>query len=192
MVPEASLEETEFGLRPAGKGWFVLNARDARWADRRGRGYEAGLQGKGDFAQLGIGLYVLGPGEPMAMYHWETDQEDFLVLSGEALLVIEGAERPLRPWDFVHCPAGTKHVIVGAGHAPCVVFAVGALENHTVGSRVEGTLQGRDDWGAYTVDEAALRHGAGVETETTDADVAYARFPEPEPTRYRDGWLPST
>ena len=54
----------------------------------------------------------------------------------------------------------------------------------------EGTLDGRDDWGAYTVDEAALRHGAGVEEETTDADVAYARFPEPEPTRYREGWLP--
>ena len=190
MVPEAPLDETEFGLRPAGKGWFVLNARDARWADRRGRGYEAGLQGKGDFAQLGIGLYVLGPGEPMAMYHWETDQEDFLVLSGEALLVIEGEERSLRQWDFVHCPAGTKHVIVGAGDERCVVFAVGALENHTVGSRVEGTLQGRDDWGAYTVDEAALRHRAGVETETTDADVAYARFPEPELTRHCDGWLP--
>jgi hypothetical protein len=65
-----------------------------------------------------------------------------------------------------------------------------ALENHTTGSRVDGTLQGRDDGGAYTVDEAALRHGAGVEEETNDADVAYARFPEPELTRYRDGWLP--
>jgi Cupin domain len=112
----------------------------------------------------------------MAMYHWETDQEDFLVLSGEAVLVIEGEERPLRQWDFVHCPPGTAHVIVGAGDGPCVVFAVGALENHTVGSRVDGTLEGRDDWGAYTVDEAALRHDAGVEEETNDADVAYARF----------------
>jgi len=64
-----------------------------RWGDCKGRGVEAGLTGKGDFPQLGIGLYVLGPGEPMAMYHWETDQEDFLVLSGEALLVIEGEER---------------------------------------------------------------------------------------------------
>jgi hypothetical protein len=52
-------------------------------------------------------------------------------------------------------------------------------------------MDGAPDWGAYTVDEAALRHGAGVEEETADADVAYARFPEPEPTRYRDGWLPS-
>ena len=36
---------------------------------------------------------MLDPGEPMAMYHWETDQEDFLVLSGEPLLIVEGEER---------------------------------------------------------------------------------------------------
>jgi quercetin dioxygenase-like cupin family protein len=192
MVREAVLEETEHGLVPSGEGWFVLNARDARWFKREGQGFQPGLQGRGDFRQLGMGLDVLAPGEPMAMYHWETDQEDFLVLSGEALLVIEGEERPLRQWDFVHCPPGTKHVIVGAGDGPCIVFAVGALEHHTTGSRVDGTLQGVADWGAYTVDEAALRHGAGVEEETTDADQAYARFPEPEPTRYRDDWLPST
>jgi quercetin dioxygenase-like cupin family protein len=191
MVPEAPLEQTEHGLMPAGRGWFVLSARDARWGDKAGRGKEAGLQGKGDFPQLGLGLTVLEPGEPMSMYHWETDQEDFLVLAGEGLLIVEGEERPLRQWDLVHCPPGTPHVIVGAGDGPCIVFAVGALENHTTGSRVDGTLEGRDDWGAYTVDEAALRHGAGVEEETTDADVAYSRFPELRLTRYRDGWLPS-
>jgi quercetin dioxygenase-like cupin family protein len=192
MVPEAPLEQTDAGLMPAGRGWFVLDAREARWFDTGGRGKTPGLQGKGDFPQVGLGLTVLEPGEPMSMYHWETDQEDFLVLSGEAVLIIEGEERPLRQWDFVHCPPETQHVIVGAGDALCVVFAVGALEKHTIGSRVDGTLQGTDDWGAYTVDEAALRHGAGVEEETNDAAVAYARFPELEPTRYRDSWLPST
>jgi quercetin dioxygenase-like cupin family protein len=190
VVPEAPWEENEHGLLPAGAGWFVLNARDARWFEFEGRGISPVLQGRGDFPKLGLGLTVLAPGEPMAMYHWETDQEDFLVLAGEALLIIEGEERPLRQWDLVHCPAGTKHVIVGAGDAPCIVFAVGALERHTTGSRVEGTLQGTDDWGAYTVDETALRYGAGVDEETTDAEVAYARFPDPEPARYRDGWLP--
>jgi hypothetical protein len=139
MVPEAPLEQTEHGLVAAGEGWFVLNAREARWFKREGQGVVPALQ---------------------------------------------------RQWDFVHCPAGTQHVIVGAGELPCTVFAVGALEHHTTGARVDGTLQGTVDWGAYTVDEAALRHGAGVEEETTDAEVAYARFPEPEPTRYRDGWLP--
>lgn len=100
-----------------------------------------------------------------------------------------GEERLLRRWDFVHCPAETKHVIVGAGTGPCVIFGVGAREHHTFRAP-DGTLNGTPDWGAYSVDEAARRHGAGVEEETTDADVAYARFPEREPTRYRDGWLP--
>jgi uncharacterized cupin superfamily protein len=125
----------------------------------------------------------------MAMYHWETDQEGFFVLSGEALLIIEGEERPLRQWDFVHCPPKTQHVIVGAGNAPCAVFRIGAREHHTI-RLPDGTLEGAPDWGAYTVDEAALRHGAGVEKETTSAEQAYARFPKPQPTRYRDGWLP--
>jgi uncharacterized cupin superfamily protein len=190
MVPEASLEQSDFGLVPAGEGWFVLNARTARWTHRPGRGQYPSLMGKGDFPQVAMGLNVLAPGEPMAMYHWETDQEDFLMLSGEALLIIEGEERPLRQWDSVHCPPGTKHVIVGAGESLCIVFAVGALEHHTTGTLVDGTLQGAADWGAYTVNEAALRHGAGVEEETTDAEVAYARFPQPEPTRYGDAWLP--
>ncbi len=169
MVPEASLKQTEHGLAVAGEGWFVLNAREALW--------------------LGIGLVALRPGEPNGMYHWETDQEDFLVLSGEALLIVEGEERPLRQWDFVHCPPETQHVIVGAGDGPCLVLAIGARERHTTRGP-DGHLQGTDDWGAYTVDEAALRHGAGVEEETTDAEQAYARFAKPQPTRCRDGWLP--
>jgi uncharacterized cupin superfamily protein len=189
MVPEASLEETEHGLVPVGKGWFVLNARDAQWFSGA-LGSWPRLQGRADFPQLGMGLNVIGPGEPMTMYHWETDQEDFLILAGEAVLVVEGEERPLRQWDFVHSPPGTSHAIVGAGAGPCVVFAVGALEKHTTGSRVDGTLEGRDDWGAYTVSEAALRHGAGVEEETNEAAVAYARFPEDVPMRYREGLLP--
>jgi uncharacterized cupin superfamily protein len=179
VVPEAPLERTEKGLVAAGDGWFVLNAREARWRHREGRGERLPFEGDTDFAQVGISLYVLGPGEPIGMYHWEADQEDFLVLSGEALLIVEGEERPLRQWDFVHCPADTKHIIVGAGDGRCVVLAIGAREHQ------EGP-----GWGGYTVDEVALRHGAGVEQETNDADEAYARFPEPEPTRYREGWLP--
>ena len=189
MVPEAPLEQTEHGVVAAGEGWFVLNAREARWRHSEGRKASLPFEGETDFPQVGIGLVVLGAGEPMAMYHWETDQEDFLVLSGEALLIIEGEERPLRQWDFVHCPAETRHVIVGAGERPCTVLAVGAREHQTTRGP-DGSLQWAADWGAYTVDEAALRHGAGVDEETTDEEQAYARFPEPEPTPYRDGWLP--
>jgi uncharacterized cupin superfamily protein len=182
VIPESPLEATEHGLVPRGKGWFVLNACEAPWIERKGRGAYCefeGLEGESDFSQLGINLTVLAPGEPMSMYHRENDQEDFLVLAGEALLIVEGQERPLRQWDLVHCPAGTNHVILGAGDGRCLVLAVGARDRST-----------GPDWGAYTVDEAALRHGAGVAQQTTDPEQAYARFPEGEPTRYRSGWLP--
>ena len=179
MVPESRLEPTEHGLVPHGDGWFVLNAREAPWLHAEGRSAICIFEGDPEFSQVGINVSVLGPGQPMAMYHWEADQEDFLVLAGEALLIVEGEERPLRQWDFVHCPAGTKHVIVGAGDAPCVMLAVGSRDRST-----------GPDWGGYTVDDAALRHDAGVEQETTDGEQAYARFQRREPTRYREGWLP--
>ena len=183
IVPESQLVSTEHGLVPKGQGWFVVNARETHWWERTGRGvlceFEgAGFEGAADFPQLGINLTVLSPGETMAMYHWETDQEDFLVLAGEALAIVEGEERPLSRWDFVHCPPGTNHVIIGAGEGPCVVLAVGARD------RSKGP-----DWGAYTVDEAAQRHGAGVERETSDPAEAYARFPRSALTHYRNGWL---
>jgi uncharacterized cupin superfamily protein len=187
MVPEAQLEEAEAGFAPVGEGWFVLNARDARWRHRPGRGESLPFTGWTDaecetyFPQVGINLFVLGPGEPIGMYHWEAQQEDFFVLSGEALLIVEGQERSLRQWDFVHCPPETRHMIVGAGKRPCAVLGIGA----------RGHI-GEGDWGAYTVDAVALRHKVGVDEETNDADVAYARFPKAEPTRYRDGWLPGT
>ena len=181
MVPEAPLRSTEHGVGPEGDGWFVLNARDAEWWHGPGRTAICNLEGATDFPQLGINLNVLGPGEAMAMYHWEADQEDFLVLSGEALLIVEGEERPLRPWDFVHCPPGAKHTIVGAGSGPCVVLAVGARDRSTGGG---------PDWGGYTVDEAAQRHDASVEQDTIVPDEAYARFTRRGPSRYRPGWLP--
>ncbi len=140
MVPEAPLEQTEAGRVPKGDGWFVLNARDARWRPSEGRGAYCVFEGELDFPQLGIHLVSLEPGEPMAMYHWEADQEDFLVLSGEALLIIEGEERPLAQWDFVHCPAHAKHVILGAGSGRCLVLAVGARQDSVDGP----------NWGGYT------------------------------------------
>jgi uncharacterized cupin superfamily protein len=182
-IPEVELVRTEYGLVPKGEGWFVLNARETQWWERPGRGvlceFEgAGLEGATGFHQVGINLTLLAPGEPMSMYHWEVDQEDFLVLTGEALLIVEGEERPLRQWDFVHCPPGTEHTIVGAGRGPCLVLAVGARGDST-----------GPNWGAYTVDEAALRHSAGVERETTEPQEAYERFGQGGLTGYREGWL---
>ena len=184
MIPESELKRTENGLVPMGQGWFILSARDAQWWDRKGRGFlcefeGAGLEGAADFEQLGINVTVLRPGEPMAMYHWENDQEDFLVLAGEALAIVEGQKRTLRQWDLLHCPPGTNHVIIGGGAARCVVLAVGARDRST-----------GPDWGVYTLDEAAQGQGAGVDRETSDPKQAYSRFPQGELTPYREGWLP--
>lgn len=185
MVPESKLEQTEHGLVPKGEGWFVLNMRDAEWRHVDGRGAVCvaldDFEGERQFRELGVNPFVLGPGEPMAMYHWEADQEGFLVVSGEAVLIVEGEERQLRAWDFVHCPPDTKHVIVGAGNGPCLVIAVGARERS----------MGPDSIG-FPADEVAKRHGASVEEDTTDGGVAYAAIPGREPTAYRDGWLPDS
>lgn len=184
MVDEARIEKTEAGLRPAGPGWFVLNAREAAWRHREGRGEALSFTGTTDeeiaanFAQLGVNLFVLHPGEPIGMYHWEADQEDFLVLAGEALLIVEGEERELRQWDFVHCPPHAQHMIVGAGGRDAVVLAIGAREH-----------DGTPGWGGYTVDDAARRHGCGVPEATSDPDEAYAPYPPAEPAPYQDGWL---
>jgi uncharacterized cupin superfamily protein len=180
MVPEARLEQTEHGLVPKGEGWFVINAREATWWAGEGRGAYSHLEGEPEFGQVGVHLVALDPGEVMAMYHWEADQENFMVLSGEAILVIEGEERPLRRWDFVHCPPETKHVIVGAGDGPSVVLAIGARDK-SVGP----------NWGGYSVDEIAARHNASVEAETSDPKEAYARFAQREPGPCRDDWLPA-
>jgi uncharacterized cupin superfamily protein len=184
IVREAELDRTPAGLVPASPGWFVLNARDARWIRREGRGHRLPLTGYTPaeldtlFPQVGVNLLVLGPREPIGMYHWESDQEDFLVLAGDGVLLVEGQERPLRRWDFVHCPPRTNHMIV-AGDGGCTVLAVGAREHRN------------GDWGGYVVDDVALRHGAGVEQETSDPNVAYARFPEPLPVAYDEGLLPA-
>jgi uncharacterized cupin superfamily protein len=179
VVPEANLEQTEHGLVPKTDGWFVLNARETAWRHAPGRSAVCDFEGDAEFAQLGINVSVLQPGEFMAMYHWEADQEDFLVLAGEAVLIVEGEERPLRQWDFVHCPAEAKHTIVGAGDGPCIVLAVGARD------RTRGP-----SWGGYTTDDAAEARGASVPEDTTEPDVAYAPFTRRRATRYRDGWLP--
>ena len=109
------------------------------------------------------------------MYHREPGQEDFLVLDGECLLIVEGEERPLKQWDLFHCPPGVAHTIVGAGDRPSLVLAVG--------SRTQG------DEVIYPADPTARRHGAGVETDTADPKVATAGL-SLERGPYRKGWLP--
>jgi uncharacterized cupin superfamily protein len=177
MVPEATIETLPEGVGATGPGWFVLNARHARWWERRGLGRWADLEGDGDFEQLGIRIAVLGPGEPTGMYHGEAGQEDFLVVAGQCVLVIEGEERHLKAWDFVHCPPWAEHTFVGAGNGRCVIVTVGARKG--------------EDAILYPVNEAAARHRASVEVETPRPKEAYAPYPrEPLFLPYREGDLP--
>lgn len=115
------------------------------------------------FPQTGFTLAVLEPGKPSGMYHAESTQENLLVLSGTRLLMIEEQERELRAWDFLHCPANTRHTFVGTGDQPCVIFM---------------TCNRREDrTSVYPRSDAALSRKAGVEGETHDPPEAYASFP---------------
>jgi uncharacterized cupin superfamily protein len=174
MIPEAEFDRTDGGAAPVGAGWFVLNAREARWLDGDFGAYTR-FEGEERFPQVGINIGVLAPGQPACMYHAEAEQEDFLVLAGECLLLIEGRERTLKAWDFVHCPAWTEHVFVGAGDGPCAILAIGSRATDDV---------------IYPTSALAQRHHAGVPTETRDPREAYARNRPDVEVGYRDGWLP--
>ena len=185
---EAELEQTEAGLVAAGDGWFVVNAREARWFHREGRGEllpftgnfetdeEAEWRRVMSFPQFGMNLFVLEPGEPMAVYHGEDAQEDFLVLRGDCVLVVEGEERSLHGVGLRPLPALDRAHHRRCGRWPCVVLAVGARGSEGI---------------RFPANEAAATHGASSERDTTDGGEAYARFPPGYDTRHRDGLLPS-
>ncbi len=169
-MPEARLDDSGSGLTPGSDGWFVVNVRDAEWVTSETFGSGCGFESQqSEFQQLGINLSVLEPGEPNCLYHSESQQEGFLVLSGECRLLVDGEERPLRPWDFFHCPAGTEHVFVGAGDGPCSILMVGA--------------RSEDEQLFYPLSELAARYGASAEEETSDPRQAYARFERAKPGR---------
>jgi uncharacterized cupin superfamily protein len=174
VIEEADLEDAGSGLAPVSPGWFVVNVTDAAWVRNDAFGgrcvFESSPRVLADrpgvepqpFGEIGFTLAVLEPGKPTGMYHAESGQEDFLVLAGECLLLVEEQERPLRAWDFVHCPAGTRHTFVGTGDQPCVIFMAGAR-------RDDGTI-------VYPSSEAARARNAGVENETDTPAEAYAPF----------------
>ncbi len=167
---------TKYGLAPEGEGWIAVNERDIHWRDTGPLGVYCSFEGKRRFPQLGINVNVLQPGQRLSMYHRENAQEGFLVVAGTCLLIVEGEERQLRTWDFFHCAPRTEHVVVGAGDSPAAGVAVGA--------------RGRGRKGiVYPVAEAASKHSACVERETTEPSEAYAGRPRARCV-YRDGWLP--
>jgi uncharacterized cupin superfamily protein len=172
-VAEAKLEDSGAGLAPTSDGWFVVNVSDAQWLTG-GFGAVGVFESRhSGFPQVGLNIRVLEPDQPACLYHSESLQEAFLVLHGECKLLVEGEERLLKAWDFVHCPAFTEHVFVGAGVGPCAILMIGA--------------RSEDEQLLYPVSELAARYGASATEETTDGDVAYARFERPEPGKPA-GW----
>jgi uncharacterized cupin superfamily protein len=170
-VAEAKLVDTDAGKKPEGDGWFVVNVGDAVAMGIDDELYGMIFEGEfGGFPHFGINVRVLGPGKQAAMYHAESGQEAFLVLQGEAVLIVEDEERPLRQWDFVHCPPNTAHVIVGAGDAPCVVLMVGAR------------IAGREL--VFPASDTAAKYAASVKETTTDRAAAYAGWPRLRPGRF--------
>ena len=157
---EAEMEETPGGRRPAGPGWFVVNVADAHGIRDPGAGIYARFENRdaAPFEDFGINVHVLPPGEPSTLYHAEPVQEDFLVLDGDVLAIVEEEERLLRRWDFVHCPAGTRHAFAGAGERGGVLLCVGSR---------------RLDEAFYPRSEVAAGHRASAPEDTHDGDVAY-------------------
>ena len=156
--------------------WFVANIREQEWQEVPGFDAFANWQQGESFPQVGVNVSVLPPGHPMCMYHRESRQEGFLVLSGECVLLVDGEEHRLRAWDYFHCPANVNHIIVGAGDKPATLITIGARfgPNDVV----------------YPVDPVAQAYGACVPEETTDPKVAYAPFEKPRPVAFREDFLP--
>jgi uncharacterized cupin superfamily protein len=149
--------------------WFIRNLDGAPAGRSERHGLWTELEPEdARFEDYGINVHVVQPGQPNAMYHGEDAQEDFLVLPGECVAIIEDEEHHLRTWDFVHCPRGTRHVFVGAGDGPCAILMVGAR---------------RGEESEYPPSEAAARHGAAAE----DPENPYPDF---EMTRGTFSWPP--
>lgn len=176
-IEEAKTEETPYGRYVTSEGWFIHNLEDALAVRFEQGGALYPLEPReAPFRDLGVNVRVLWPGDANALYHHEDAQEGFLVLSGECVLVVEEQERPLRRWDYFHCPPGTRHVIVGTGDGPCVVLMIGARrEQETFG---------------YPVSEVAAKYDASVSTATSNPEEAYAgRSDDFEPLRL--SWPPA-
>lgn len=159
---------------------FIVNIADAKAFASRNAGTYVPFEDRDDpFADFGINIHVLAPGEPNAKYHSEVAQESFLMLSGEAIVILDGVERPLRQWDFVHCPAGTEHVFIGAGDGPCAILMVGVRRR---GAEVEVH---------YPANELAARYGAVAPEPTSDPEAAYSDW-DRELTETRLDWPPAS
>lgn len=77
---------------------------------------------------FGVSHVLLEPGGISSQRHWHEGEDEFLViLAGEAVLIEDSGETPLRPGDCAAFPKGVAdgHHLVNRSEAPCVFIAVG-------------------------------------------------------------------
>ena len=114
-----------------------------------------------EFAQLGINVTVLEPGQ-WSLY---TPRRTRGVPRpfGECALLVEGEERRLRPWDFFHAAPWAEHAFVGAGEGPCVILMAGSLGPGSAlpGLGARGPLRRERGRGDLRL-EAGVRDGRAV------------------------------
>ena len=177
-MQEAQIEDIADGHVPVDGGWFILNLGEMAWETVPGFGTWRGFDPPdADPSQPGIGVHVhvLQPGEAPGYYHAEEAQEGFIVLSGECVAIVEGQERRMRRWDYLHSPPGTGHITVGAGDEPCAILMFGSPDPRR---KV-----------AWIADGTAARYGASVANTTGQAAEAYGTLPAsvhgPAPAPFR-------
>ena len=144
-----------------GPGWFVVNVGEASWKRLPNGHAWCGFEpDDAPFEGFGVSVDLLEPGQANGRYHSESVQEGFLVLSGECVAIVEDEERPMRQWDYLHCPPGTDHILVGAGDGPCAILMIGVRSP-------ERTIH-------YPVNSLAAQYGASVSEPTDSPREAYA------------------
>jgi len=79
-------------------GSFVRNVSDASAEMHPVAGVTIDVdRPESPFRDTGINIVVLEPGQPSCTYHSESVQEDYLVLGGRCVLILEGTAHALRP-----------------------------------------------------------------------------------------------
>src|SRR3954463_8609476 len=165
-MDEAEIQQTPEGQVPVDGGWFILNLGEMAWETVPGFGIWCDFDGpehESSTLRVGVHVHVLKPGEANGYYHAEAAQEGFLVLSGECIAIVEGQERRMRRWDYLHSPPGTAHITVGAGAQPCAILMFGSPDPSR---KVE-----------WIADEVAAKHGVGVAHTPSGSPDLYGDVP---------------
>lgn len=86
----------------------------------------------GGLTLMGASHVVLAPGGWSSQRHWHDGEDELVVMiDGEAILIDDDGEHPMRAGDVAAFPAGDRngHHLRNDGERPCVFVAIGAGPN---------------------------------------------------------------